>query len=118
MSCGKWTVPAHVAREAVCLREGVSCTWSLRKGYARYGFVCENGRLTVTWKYLRQRPLTSSLLAPGAACPVTTETGRVGSLPGLGPGPAYPVGTDPVIRIPIPPPPEWGSERFQAPLAR
>jgi hypothetical protein len=110
--CGKWAVRAHVRAKSVCLREGARCERSLQQGYTRYGFVCESERLAVTWTYLRKRPLdrVEVALAPGSACPVTTQIGHVGSLPGLGPGPAFPVGTDPIIKIPIPPRPEWGPE--------
>lgn len=109
-TCVKWSVPARISGDAVCLREGERCKRSLRSEYARRGFVCEDGVLGITWKYLRQRPVAGASLGPGEACPVTTETGRVGSLPGLGPGPAYPIGTDPVILITLPPPEGWGTE--------
>jgi hypothetical protein len=72
--------------------------------------MCIDETLWITWKSLRKRPLDSRTVTPGAACPVTTQTGRVGGLPGLGPGPAYPIGTDPVISITIPPPASWGPE--------
>lgn len=46
----------------------------------------------------------------GAPCPITTETGQLGSHTGLGPGPAYPMGSSSVITIRMPPPEGWGDE--------
>lgn len=108
--CTKWSVPARVAGQAVCLAEGRKCKARLRAQYARYGFVCEDGTLGITWKYLRSRPLHVPTIASGDACPVTTETGNVEGFPGLGPGPAYPIGPSAVIDVPIPPPEAWGTE--------
>jgi hypothetical protein len=109
-SCGKWEVRARIDGRTVCLREGRSCKASFRQQYERYGFVCHYGTLDVRWKYLRARPLDSRTVTPGDACPVTTQTGLVRGLPGLGPGPAYPIGTSPVIDIKSPPPEGWGPE--------
>ena len=111
-NCGKWQVPARIDGRSVCLREGRSCKASFRQQYERYGFVCQDGVLDVRWKYLRARPLDPRTVTPGDACPVTTQTGlpRGHSLPGLGPGPAYPIGTSPVITITLPPPENWGTE--------
>jgi hypothetical protein len=108
--CGKWSVPARIAGKAVCLRENRICNMQLSAQYRRYGFACPSGRLLARWDFLRRRPLTDRRIASGEPCPVTTETGQVGAYPGLGPGPAYPIGTGSVITIRIPPPVGWGPE--------
>ena len=106
-----WTVPARIAGKAVCLREEQRCAAHLRRQYERYGFACTIGRrLVVRWSYLRRRPLTELTVAPRASSPVTTRTGRVGSFVGLGPGPAYPIGSSSVVTFRLPPPPEFGPD--------
>jgi hypothetical protein len=62
------------------------------------------------WDFLRRRPLTDVQLRADEPCPVTTETGQVGLLPGLGRGPVYPIGTSAVITVRFPPPEHWGPE--------
>lgn len=107
--CGKWAVPARIGGKTVCLREDQRCTTGSSTKYRRYGFSCKDGALLTRWDFLRRRPLTDVRVAPGEACPVTTETGQVGSWPVLGRGPAYPMGTHSVITIRFPPPQGWGA---------
>ena len=109
-NCGEWAVRARIAGNAVCLRDMRACKSRLGAQYRRYGFECSFGKLLTRWAYLRQRPLVQQQLEPGTPCPVTTETGQVGSYRGLGPGPAYPFGTHSVVTMRIPPPEGWGSE--------
>jgi hypothetical protein len=108
--CGKWAVPARIGGKAVCLRDNGRCSVRRAAQYRRYGFDCSFGTLLTRWDFLERRPLTDLGVAPGDPCPVTTETGRVGSLSGLGPGPAYPLGTHNVITMTMPPPETWGPE--------
>ena len=108
--CGKWAVPGRIGGKAVCLRESQRCAMRLSTQYRRYGFACDYGTLLARWDVLRRRPLTDIQVAAGEPCPVTTETGKVGSWPGLGPGPAFPMGTSSVITVRFPPPEGWGTE--------
>jgi hypothetical protein len=108
--CGTWAVPARIRAKAVCLRDNQRCARRLSTQYRRYGFACQSGTLLTRWEFLRRRSLTDRTIAPGEACPVTTETGRVGLQPGLGPGPAYPIGTHTLITMRLPPPVGWGTE--------
>lgn len=108
--CGKWAVPARIAGKSVCLRESQRCATRLSMQYRRYGLACEYGTLLARWDFLRRRPLADLRVAPEEPCPVTTETGKVGSWPGLGRGPAYPMGTHAVIAVRFPPPEGWGAE--------
>jgi hypothetical protein len=108
--CSKWAVPARIAGSAVCLRDERRCNTRLAAQYRRYAFKCRYGTLVTPWEFLRRRPLTDLPIAPGEVCPVTTETGRVGQYDGLGPGPAYPIGTSAVITMRMPPPDGWGAE--------
>jgi hypothetical protein len=108
--CGKWAVPARIAGKAVCLRDNRACQARRAAQYRRHGFDCIYGTLLTRWSYLRQRPLVQQLIEPVTPCPVTTKTGQVGSYPGLGPGPAYPIGSSSVITIRMPPPEGWGDE--------
>jgi hypothetical protein len=108
--CGKWAVPARIRAKAVCLRDSQLCVAALSTQYRRYGFVCQYGTLLTRWDVLSRRPLTDLRVTPGEACPVTTETGQVGRWAGLGPGPAYPMGTHSVITVLFPPPEGWGVE--------
>jgi hypothetical protein len=108
--CGEWTVPARVGGRLVCLRDDQRCVVRLGAQYARYGFVCAGGFLLTRWDYLQARPLTNRRIAPGEPCPATTKTGRAYSYAGLGPGPAYPIGTHNVIAMRMPPPEGWGPE--------
>jgi hypothetical protein len=94
----------------VCLRDNQRCAMRLAPRYRRYGFACVYGTLLTRWESLRRRPLTDLQIAPGKPCPVTTETGRVGPYPGLGLGPAYPIGTHNLITMRVPPPEGWGPE--------
>jgi hypothetical protein len=108
--CGKWAVPAQIAGKAVCLRDSRTCKARLAAQYRRYGFDCVSGTLLTRWSYLRQRPLVQQQIEPGTPCPVTTETGQVGRYIGLGPGPAYPLGSHSVVTMRLPPPEGWGTE--------
>ena len=108
--CSKWFVSARMGGKRVCLGEGRPCDTALRAQYARYGFACPTGFLKITWAYLRKRPLHVPQISPGDPCPLTTETGHVGRFPGLGRGPAYPLGTNNVVDVSIPPPEDWGAE--------
>jgi hypothetical protein len=108
--CGKWAVPARIGGKAVCLRENQTCKARFAPHYRRLGFRCFGGVLVLPWSYLRSRPLQQQVLDSGAPCPVTKQTGRVGGHPGLGPGPAYPIGTHALVTMPMPPPDGWGSE--------
>jgi hypothetical protein len=108
--CGKWAVPARIAGKAVCLKDNQRCNWRTPGRYRRYGFDCHGGFLITRWDFLRKRPLTELRIEPGQPCAVTTETGRVGSNSGLGPGPAYPFGTHNVVTFTMPPPDSWGPE--------
>jgi hypothetical protein len=108
--CSKWAVPARIAGKGVCLRDERRCNTRLAPQYRRYGFNCLYGTVVTRWEFLRSRPLTDLRIGPGEPCPVTTETGRVGQYEGLGPGPAYPIGTSAVITMRMPPPEGWGPE--------
>jgi hypothetical protein len=108
--CGKWAVAARVGGRVVCLRDYQRCVSRFATQYRRHGFDCAYGTLLTRWDYLRRRPLTALRIAPGKPCPLTNETGRVGSLAGLGSGPAYPIGLHAVVTIRMPPPEGWGSE--------
>jgi hypothetical protein len=108
--CGKWTVPARIGGKLVCLKDNQRCAVRLGTQYRRYGFVCAGGFLLTRWDFLLARPLDDRRIAPGEPCPVTTETGRANSYAGLGPGPAYPLGTHNVITMRMPPPEGWGPE--------
>jgi len=108
--CGKWTVPAHIVGKLVCLQDDQRCAERLGAQYGRYGFVCVAGYLLTRWDYLRARPLIDRRVAPGEPCPVTTQTGRANGWAGLGPGPAYPMGTANVITMPMPPAERYGPE--------
>jgi hypothetical protein len=108
--CGKWAVPAQIRAKAVCLRDNQRCAAGLAMQYRRYGFVCQYGILLTRWDSLLRRSLTDVRVTPGEPCPVTAETGQVGSWAGLGRGPAYPMGTHSVISIRFPPPEGWGPE--------
>lgn len=108
--CGKWAVPARIAGNPVCLKDNRHCVERRSQQYRRYGFDCHGGFLVTRWEYLRKRPLTGVEIAPGQPCPVTTETGRVGANSGLGPGPAYPLGTHNAVVLRMPPPESWGTE--------
>jgi hypothetical protein len=108
--CGKWAVAARVGGKPVCLRDDGRCSARHAARYRRYGFDCSFGRLLTRWDYLTKRPLTVPQIAPGQPCPVTTVTGRVGGHSGLGPGPAYPLGTHNVVTMRMPPPESWGTE--------
>jgi hypothetical protein len=110
LRCGKWAVPARIAGKAVCLRDERRCNARLAVQYGRYGFNCLYGRLVTRWDFLRRRPLTDLQVGPGEPCPLTTQTGRVGQYEGLGPGPAYPIGTSAVVTMRMPPPDGWGPE--------
>ena len=101
--CGKWAVPARIGGKLACLKDDQRCAVRLGAQYGRYGFVCVGGFLLTRWDYLRARPLVDRRVAAGEPCPVTTQTGRANSYPGLGPGPAYPMGTNNVITMPMPP---------------
>jgi hypothetical protein len=107
--CGTWAVPARIAGQPVCLRDGNVCRSSAARAYRRYGFACPAGLVT-RWDLLSSRPLTDLQIAPGAPCPVTTTTGKVGQYDGLGPGPAFPIGTSAVVTMRFPPPEGWGEE--------
>ena len=108
--CGQWAVPARIAGKSVCLRENQTCRAKLSAQYRRYAFNCVGKTLVVRWSYLQGRPLVKQQLVPGATCPVTTETGQAGGHPGLGPGPAYPLGAHSVITMRLPPPDGYGPE--------
>lgn len=108
--CGMWAAPARIGGKLLCLRDNQRCAVRLGAQYRRYGFVCDNDVLLTRWDVLRRRPLTDRRIAPGEACPVTTETGRVGLYDGLGPGPAYPIGTSSGVTMQMPPPEGWGPE--------
>jgi DDE family transposase len=108
--CGQWAVPARIAGKSVCLRDNQTCRPRQSAQYRRYGFNCVQGTLVVRWSYLQGRPLVERQLAPGATCPVTTETRQVGGHPGLGRGPAYPIGAHSVITMRLPPPDGYGTE--------
>jgi hypothetical protein len=108
--CGKWAVPARIGGNLVCLKDNQRCAVRLGAQYRRYGFLCDYGVLLTRWESLRTRPLDDRRIVPGEPCPVTTETGRANSYPGLGPGPAYPMGTSNVITMRMPPPEGWGPE--------
>jgi hypothetical protein len=108
--CGKWAAPARIDGKLVCLKDNQRCAVRLGVQYRRYGFVCDYGTLLTRWESLRRRPLTDLRIAPGETCPVTTETARVGLYDGLGPGPAYPIGTSSVLTMSMPPPEGWGPE--------
>jgi hypothetical protein len=107
--CGKWAIPARIAGKAVCLKDNQRCNARRVAQYRRYGFDCD-GFLITRWDFLGKRPLTERRLAPGKPCPVTTETGRGPGYAGLGPGPAYPIGTHNVVTFRMPPEEGWGPE--------
>ncbi len=71
--CPKYSVRARVAGKAICLRDGQACRARLGRQYQRYGFRCQAGALTATWRRLK-RPLHIPRLISGEPCPTTTSS--------------------------------------------
>ena len=99
-----------------CPRSGHGCTKRFDRQYHRYGFHCHDGYLEAdVWRPLR-RPLQIPRIAPGTTCPVSrpdddVDWGHYRVGPGIGDGPAYPIGFEQpgsVLWFDYPPHPQSG----------
>lgn len=99
-----------------CLRSGHGCMRRHDRQYHRYGFHCHDGALTAdVWRRLR-RPLRVPRLTPGSVCPASrpdddVDWAHYGVRPGIGDGPAYPIGFEQpgsVLTFEYPPNPRSG----------